>query len=90
MLHFLKSTFKWMEMAIAYQNNDLRISNAFKMSRRFAIELKSKYNILDFVIHVILALLILFIFVKSSVSLFQLITSMLFINVFAKLNLFLK
>lgn len=41
-------------MAIAKQNNDLRISNAFKMSRRLAIELKSKYDILDFVIHFIL------------------------------------
>lgn len=41
-------------MVIAKQNNDLRISNAFKMSRRLAIELKSKYDILDFVIHFIL------------------------------------
>lgn len=43
-----------MEMAIAKQNNDLRISNAFKMSKKLAIELKSKYDILDFVIHFIL------------------------------------
>lgn len=41
-------------MVIAKQNNDLRISNAFKMSRRLAIELKSKYDILDFVIHFML------------------------------------
>lgn len=40
-------------MAIAKQNNDLRISNAFKMSRRLAVELKSKYDILDFVVHFI-------------------------------------
>lgn len=79
-----------MEITIAYHNDALRISNAFKMSRRLAIELKSKYNFLDFIIHFILALPILFIFVKSSVSLFQLITSMLFISGFAKLTLFLK
>lgn len=39
-----------MELAIVKQNNDLRICNAFKMSERLAIGLKSKYNILDFVI----------------------------------------
>lgn len=62
-----------MKMAIAKQNNDLRISNSFKRSR-LAIELKSKRDILDFIIHFILALPISFIFVKSSTSLFQLIT----------------
>lgn len=42
-------------MPIAKQKNDLRISNAFKRSRRPVIELRSKYDILDFVIHFILA-----------------------------------
>lgn len=41
-------------MATAKQNNDLRISNALKMLRRLAAELKPKYNILDFVIHFLL------------------------------------
>lgn len=61
-------------MTIAKQNNNLRISNSFKMLRKLAIELKSKHDILDFIIHFILALPISFIFVKSSTSLFQLIT----------------
>lgn len=42
-----------MEMAAAKQNNDLRISNAFELSS-IAIELKSKYNILNFVFYFIL------------------------------------
>lgn len=33
----------------------MRISNAFKTSRTLVRELKSKYNIVDFVIHFILA-----------------------------------
>lgn len=41
-------------MATAKQNNDLRISNALKMLRRLAAELKPKYNILDFVIRFLL------------------------------------
>lgn len=50
----LKSIFTLVEMYIAKQN-DLRISNyAFKMSRKFATELKSEYNILGFVILFIL------------------------------------
>lgn len=79
-----------MEMAIAKQNNDLTISNAFKMSRRLVVELKSKHNILDFIIHFLLALPILFIFVKSYTSVFRLITSMVFHNGFTKLTFFLK
>lgn len=61
-------------MTIAKQNNNMRISNSFKMLRRLAIELKSEHDILDFIIPFILALPISFIFVKSSTSLFQLIT----------------
>lgn len=50
----LKSTSKWMEMAVAQQKNYLRISNVFKMSRKLAIELKSECNILGFVIFFII------------------------------------
>lgn len=50
-----KSTFTLVEMCIAKQNNDLRISNyAFKIFKKFAAELKYEYNILGFVILFIL------------------------------------
>ena len=67
-----------MDMVIAKQNNDLRVSNNFQVSRRLATGLKSKYSIFDLVVHFILILPILFIFVKPSTSIFQLIISMFF------------